>query len=143
MTAHPLQKYHISASLQHYVNGGRVKRKGVGPISLLLLCREEKCSQTEADGCTACDQLPSDRTQCAVVTFPLAPHPSCIQSTVSGCYIQFIYSLYCVWTKLQPAPQLSHRSPTRNVNNLPIYSTGRDDTDPPALWFIHKHSRLL
>lgn len=118
------------------------KKRSRASFSVVAVQRGAVLS-TEADGCTACDQPPLDRAHCAVVTFPFAPHPSCIQSSVSGCYTQFFYSQYCVWTELQPAPQLSRRSPTRNVNNLPIYSTGRADADPPGLWFIHKHSRLL
>lgn len=86
---------------------------------------------TEADGCTACDQPFLDHARCAFVTFPLAPHPSCIQFSFSGCYIQYIYSLYFVWTKLQTAPQQSHRSPTCDVNNFHL--TGRADANPESV----------
>lgn len=48
VTDHLLQKDHISASLQHYVKGRRVKRRGVGVPSPLLLYREEKFRQTAA-----------------------------------------------------------------------------------------------
>lgn len=132
MNTHPLQKDPISASLQHYMNGGRGQRGGWGvfPVHVVGQREGEVLSDVTngATGQMAAQPVISHLwTVLAVALIPFAPHFSCSHSSLCGYYLILIYSLP-IRGLTTAISLLTHCSPTQDVNKFTdFHSTGRPE----------------